>query len=206
MAILTSRANNTLLAVPGVAASPRAPFALVAAGLGAVAAWSALSGDRLLGVAAFSLLLFGLFQLVRGLGVLYRRRRRADDWLRTATGAVVPEAYVWRAAQLTSSHERRMLARTLRLVARRAGERSVGRYRPRLTAARERRVALEALAKTLEREAEPVTPAGVLRVVDLVTAGAGPLWGTNDEALGEAIETTLAVLAPRPGSRGPCTA
>ena len=202
MAILTSRPHNTLLAVPGFGRVLGAPLALLAAGLGAVAAWSALSGDRRFGLAAFSLLLFGLFQLVRGIGVLYRRRRRADDWLRTATGGVVPEAYVWRAAQLTSSHERRLLARTLRLVARRALDRSVIGSRLRLTAARERRVALEALAKKLERETEPVTPAGMLRVADLITAGAGPLWGTNEEALGEAIEATLAVLAPGSRPRG----
>lgn len=208
MTSISLRTNQGLLGAPGVGRVIAMPFGLVAAGLGAVAAWSAFSRDRRLGVAAVSLLLFGLFQLVLALGVLYRRRRRADDWLRTATRGVVPSAYVWRAAQLTSSRERRMLAKTLRLVAQRAGGRSVGRQHPRLIAARERRVALEALAKTLERENEPVTPAGMLRVVDLITAGAGPLWGTNDEALGEAIEATLALLAPSPGSRdaGVCAA
>jgi hypothetical protein len=42
-----------------------------------------------------------------------------------------------------------------------------------------------------------VTPAGMLRVVDLVTDGAGPLWGTTkDAALGDAISVTLAILTP----------
>jgi hypothetical protein len=70
-----------------------------------------------------------------------------------------------------------------------------------LAAARQRQISLEALAKKLERGDEPVTPAGMLRVTELITAGAGPLWGTSEEELGEAIETTLTVLAP-PGSRG----
>jgi hypothetical protein len=196
MAIPTSRTSNTLLAVPGVRGVLALPLGLLAAGLGAVAAWSELSGDRRLGVAAVSLVVFGLYELVRAVCVLYRCRRRADDWLRTATGTVVPDAYLWRAEQLTSPRERRLLARSLRLVAQRALDRSAVARPLRLTAARERRVALEALAKRLERETEPVTPAGILRVVDLVTAGGGPLWGTNEEALGEAIDATLTVLAP----------
>ncbi len=199
MAVLTSRTKSTVLGVPGVGGVLALPLALLAAGLGAVAGWGAFSGDRRIGVAAASLLLFGVYELVRAVAVLYRRRRRADDWLRTATGEVVPEAYVWRAAQLTSSRERRLLARSLRLVAQRALDRSAVARPLRLTAARERRLALEALAKRLEREAEPVTPAGMLRVVDLVTAGGGPLWGTNEEALGEAIDTTLRLLAPSSG-------
>ena len=197
--MLTARTNSTLLGVPGAGGVLARPLTLLAAGLEAVAAWSALFGDRRLGVAAVSLLLFGLYDLVRAIGVLYRRRRRADDWLRTATGSVVPEAYVWRAAQLTSSRERRMLAKSLRLVAQRALERSAVGRPLALTAARERRAALEGLAKRLERETEAVTPAGMLRVVDLITAGGGPLWGTNEEALGEAIESTLTVLGPRSG-------
>ena len=49
----------------------------------------------------------------------------------------------------------------------------------------------------LESLEEPVTPAGMLRVVDLVTDGAGPLWGTTKDAtLGDAISTTLAILRP----------
>ena len=199
MAILTQRTNSTLLGAPGVGGVFALPLALLAAGLGAVAGWWAFSGDRRVGVAAASVLLFGVYELVRAVAVLYRRRRRADDWLRTATGDVVPEVYVWRAAQLTSPRERRLLARSLRLVARRALDRSAVARPLRLTAARERRVALEALAKRLEREAEPVTPAGMLRVVDLVTAGGGPLRWTNEEALGEAIDATFRLLAPSSG-------
>jgi hypothetical protein len=197
--MLTSRTNSALLGVPGVKRVLAMPFAFIVAGLGAVAGWWAVSGDRRVGVAAASLLLFGLYELGRAIGVLYRRRRRADDWLRSATGDVVPEAYAWRAAQLTSTRERRLLANSLRLVAQRALDRSTVVRPLRLSAARERRVALEALAKRLEREAEPVTPGGMLRVVDLVTAGGGPLWGTNEKALGEAIDATLSLLGPSSG-------
>jgi hypothetical protein len=172
------------------------PAGLIAAGSVGVAAWFALSLGRAAGVAVFSILLFGLFQLARALRVVERCRRRADDWLRTSPGPFVPAPYAWRAAQLTSSHERRMLAKTLRRVAETSCERPITTYRPRLSAACHESISLEALAKTLERENEPVTPAGMLRVTELITAGGGPLWGTSEEALGKEIETTLAVLTP----------
>jgi hypothetical protein len=191
-----------LRGTPGAARVLALPVALVVLALGAVGAWSTVAGDdRRLGVIIFSALLFGLLQLGRAVYGLFERRRRADSWLRSATGTVVPRAYAWRAAQLTSLRNRRMLARTLRLVAETAQGRPVGRSLPRLAAARQRQISLEALAKKLERGDEPVTPAGMLRVTELITAGAGPLWGTSEEELGEAIETTLTVLAP-PGSRG----
>jgi hypothetical protein len=34
----------------------------------------------------------------------------------------------------------------------------------------------------------------VLRVLDLVTSGTGPLWGTSERALDDELETTVAVL------------
>ena len=172
------------------------PAGLTAAGSAGVAVWFALSLGRPAGVAVFSTVLFGLFQLARALRVVDHCRRRADEWLRTSPGTFVPAAYAWRAAQLTSSHERRMLAKTLRRVAEISCERPIATYRPRLSAACHKSVSLESLAKTLERENEPVTPAGMLRVTDLITAGGGPLWGTSEEALGNEIETTLAVLTP----------
>ena len=175
------------------------PAGLTAAGLAGIAVWGAFSLGRPVGVVVFSTALFGLFQLAQALRVVERCRRRADEWLRTSTGTFVPAAYAWRAEQLTSSHERRMLAKTLRRVAETSCERPLGTYRPRLSAACHRSISLEALAKTLERENEPVTPAGMLRVTELVTAGGGPLWGTSEEALGEEIETTLAVLTPPEG-------
>jgi hypothetical protein len=182
--------------MPGTGRALAPPGALVVVSIAAVVACFTFSAADLVDVVAVSALLFGLLQLVRGIHGLFIVRLRADSWLRSATGNFVPPAYAWRAAQLTSLEERRMLARSLRLVAERARERSRGGFGPRLIAARERRISLEALAKKLERGDEPVTPAGILRVTELITAGGGPLWGTSAEALGEAIERTLTVLAP----------
>ena len=155
-----------------------------------------LPPERWLRAAAVSVGILGVYELMRAYLVVHRMRRTADDWLRSATGGFVPPAYAWRAEQLTSPRERRMLAGTLRLIERSAYERGRGRYRPlHLPAVRENRESLELLADTLETVEEPVTPAGMLRVVDLVTDGAGPLWGaTKDAPLGDAIATTLTVL------------
>ena len=72
---------------------------------------------------------------------------------------------------------------------------------PAERAVREHRESVRTLARTLE-DGEPVTPAGMLRVVELVTDGASPLWATTAGApLGEAISTTLTILTPR--SAGP---
>ena len=87
-----------------------------------------------------------------------------------------------------------MLARSLRVIVQRSSESPRPSFVPRLIAARKVRTSLEALAGTLELEREPVTPAGVLRVVELVTDGAGPLWGSSEEALADEIQTTLRVL------------
>jgi len=170
---------------------------LAAAALGGVA-WTAFAHDRLLAVAAASAAIFGVYQLVRAARLLYRQRRAADDWLRSATGRFVPSSYAWRAEQLCSPRQRRMLARTLRLIEQSAYERPVGRRRPlHLPAVREHRESLRILARLLESLEQPVTPAGMLRVVELVTDGAGPLWATaEDAALGDEISATLAILAP----------
>jgi hypothetical protein len=62
----------------------------------------------------------------------------------------------------------------------------------------ENREALQLLASTLERVDHPVTPAGMLRVIDLLTDGAGPLWSApGGSALEDTIYSTLAVLRPR---------
>jgi hypothetical protein len=127
------------------------------------------------------------------------RRRAADDWLRSATGSFVPASYEWRADELRSPQRRRRLARTLRLIERRALEspyRRVGS--PRLGAVREHLGSLRLLVRALERTDEPVTPAGMIRVAELVEDSSGPLWAARPDApLGEAIATALALLKPR---------
>ena len=193
-----------LRGTPGLGRILALPVAcLGTAALVGAAAWTVFPSDRWVRVAAVSVGILGVYELIRAYMVLRRMRRAADDWLRSATGGFVPPAYAWRAEQLTSPRERRMLAGTLRLIERSAYERGRGRYRPlHLPAVRENRESLELLADTLETVDEPVTPAGMLRVVDLVTDGAGPLWGaTKDAPLGEAIATTLAVLTRGRDSR-----
>ena len=180
--------------MPGVGRSLALPAGLVALGFAGIAAWWAFGHDRWVGIAAVSLGLFGLVDAIRALRSLIAQRRCADDWLRTATGRVVPPAYAWRAAQLVSQHERCVLARSLRRILVMARERPRGNYPPLLIAVRHRTESLEVLAHTLEEESEPVTPAGMLRVTALVTDGGGPLWGASDDALEAEIETTLSLL------------
>jgi hypothetical protein len=174
----------------------------VAAG-GAAAIAGGLAPGRWLGLAVLVAGIAGAYELVRAVRVLVRQRRAADDWLRTATGEFVAPSYAWRARQLTSPRERRTLARTLRLLVREAFERPVGWRRPlALPAVRAHRDEVLFLAQRLERVDEPVSPAGMLRVVDLVTDGGSPLWtSVKDDALGDAIATTLALL--RPAARAP---
>ncbi len=147
-------------------------------------------------VAVVSAALFGLWQLARWLRSLLAARRQADAWLETATGDVIPSAYAWRAAQLESVANRRRLAKTLRSIAARAADGRSSLHRPRLTAVRPQQRAIEELAETLEHEESPVTPAGMLRVADLVSNGAGPLWGSSPERLRSEIEMTRRLLVP----------
>jgi hypothetical protein len=180
--------------MPGVGRSLALPAALVGLGFAGLAAWWASGHERWVGIASASAVLFGLVHLVCALRALIARRRQADEWLRSATGRFVPPAYAWRAAQLVSERERCVLARSLRRILATARERPRGSYMPLLIAVRHRRASLEALARTLEEASEPVTPAGMLRATALVTDGAGPLWGSSDEALDAEIETTLSLL------------
>lgn len=157
-------------------------------------------------VAALALIsagVFALWHVARSMWSLLAERRRADAWLETATGSVVPPAYAWRAAELESPANRRMLARALRSIVARATDRRPALHRPRLIAARRRRQAIEELAETLEREEHPVTPAGMLRVTELIRNGAGPLWGSSPERLGHEIETILRLLARRHAACSP---
>jgi hypothetical protein len=189
-----------VLGIPGLGRTLALPAGLLAtAALVGASAWTVLPSETWVRAVAVAAGILGLYELVQAQRVLLRQRRAADAWLRSATGGFVPPAYAWRAEQLTSPRERRLLASTLRLIERSAYERSVGRLRPlNLPAVRAHHESLELLAETLETVDEPVTPAGMLRVVDLVTDGAGPLWGsTKDAPLGDAIASTLALLTRR---------
>jgi hypothetical protein len=171
----------------------------IAAGVGGIV-WAAALPDIWLLFAAVGAASVGVVEAGGALVVLWGRRRAADDWLRSATGDFVPARYVWRARQLRAACERLLLAKTLRLLVRRAAEDPRGGFGAlRLTAVSENREALQLLASTLERVDQPVTPAGMLRVIDLITDGGGPLWNTaKGSALAETISSILAVLRLRP--------
>jgi len=166
----------------------------VGGGLG----WTVFVSSRWLQTAAVSVGVFGIYELVRAQGLVLRQRREADDWLRSATGAFVPARYLWRAKQLCAPRQRLTLASTLRMIEDTARERPVGmRFPLHLCAVQTHWKSVESLVRALEHVAEPVTPAGMLRVIDLVTSAGGPLWGTSDAELGEALAATLAILTPR---------
>ena len=135
--------------MPGVGRSLALPAGLVALGLAGGAGWWASGHERWVGIAAVSAGLFGLVQLVRAIRALVARRRQADDWLRSATGRVIPPAYAWRAAQLVSQRERCVLARSLRRILVTARERPRGSYAPLLIAVRHRRAPTRVLAPLL---------------------------------------------------------
>jgi len=188
-----------LRGTPGLARAMALPIGcLAAAAMAGLLVWTTSAFGGWLAIAAVSLAIFGLYRFVGAVRLLARRRREADGWLRSATGRFVPRAYAWRAAQLCDPHERRSLARTLRLIEASAYERSVGRRAPLyLPAVREHGDSIHALARALEDLDKPVTPAGMLRVVDLVQDGGGPLWAaTGGPALRDEIAATLALLQP----------
>ena len=161
-----------LRGTPGLGRTLALPVGFLAtAALVGASAWTVLPAATWIRAAAAAAAILGLYELVQAQRQLLRQRRAADAWLRSATGGFVPPAYAWRAEQLTSPRERRLFARTLRLIERSAYERAVGRLRPlNLPAVRAHHESLELLARTLETLDEPVTPAGMLRVVELVTA------------------------------------
>jgi hypothetical protein len=186
-----------LLGQPGLMRAFAPAAGWWAAALAGGTAWVTTAPEPWLGLGAIGAAIVGLVEAVRALAALSRQRRAADDWLRSATGGFVPPRYAWRARQLRAACERLRLAKTLRLIVRRAGEHPLGGYGAmRLAAVSENRDGLQLLASTLERVDQPVTPAGVLRVVDLITDGTGPLWNPpRGQALAETISSTLDLLS-----------
>ena len=188
-----------LRGTPGLGRALMLPVgSFAAAALGACLQWTVFASDRWLQAAVLTVGIFGSYELIRVQRLVLRQRAAADDWLRSATGGFVPARYLWRAEQLCAPRQRLTLARTLRLVEDTACERPVGmRFPLRLCAVQTHWRAVESLVRALEHVADPVTPAGMLRVIDLVTSAGGPLWGTSDAELGDALAATLAILTPR---------
>ena len=145
---------------------------------------------------------FRLARTVKGYWLKTTKRRAADDWLQSATGAFVPEQYSWRARQLCSKRNRSILAGTLRRIEESALDPN-NRWRiANLGAVRTNRQRLRDLARRLEDQDQAVTPAGMLRVTHLITDGSSPLYNpAKTHQLGRFVESTIELLEPRTTSR-----
>ncbi|HXY16885.1 MAG TPA: hypothetical protein VEH79_01795 [Gaiellaceae bacterium] len=146
------------------------------------------------GVLVVSLALAGTLHAGRSALDLSRRRREADSWLRTMSHCPPSSRYAWRAAELTSSRERRILARSLR--------RLVGELRGRLIpgVVPLNRVKLgpyvphiELVARRLADLSRPVSPRGILLLHDLLTQPVSPLY--DRERADEVPERVASILA-----------
>ena len=125
------------------------------------------------------------------------RRRRADLWLQTADTFVPPE-YRWRADELCSARERRSIARSLRAIIATARSRRlvIAGVFDRDAVVRHA-AAIDALAARLLDTARPVTPAGMLLALDLLTSPWSALWSdARSDLLPDAIRQTLVALEP----------
>ena len=145
-------------------------------------------------IAAVSLALAGLLHTGRAAVALSRQRQVADSWLRTLRHCAPTSRYAWRAGELTSERERRILARSLRRV--------VGEVEGRLYpgAVPINRFGLRPYVRDLRRLAialqdtrGAVTPAGILLVHDLFTNPVSPLY--NREAADQLTPTISTILA-----------
>ena len=168
---------------PLLSVAPWLPSAGAVLALGYVAG---LSGSDLL-VAPVSLVLLGLWRAGRSFLERHRLRSSADAWI--ALGHDDPTGwYGWRIAELTASRERKLLARTLRMV---VGDLSS----PRLSSAVPlNRVALRPhanelleLAERLDALERPVSAGGILHVQRLITSPGSPLYAPPSFAA--AVET-----------------
>ena len=111
-----------LRGTPGLARFAALPAAYLAAGILAAAGWASWGGNGR-GSPLFRPAVVAGYEFVRAALRVAAERRRADSWLRHASGRFVPPAYAWRAAQLCSRRHRRMLAKTLRRIVLSAFER-----------------------------------------------------------------------------------
>jgi hypothetical protein len=156
----------------GTPLTPLAPLVLFTAGAAVVLGLGALVGLRgdVLVVAPVSLTLFGLFQAARRWDARRRLRAEADAWILRVYENRAASRYGWRIDELTSAHERRLLAGTVRAFVAELTERRLSSAVPINRAAlRPCRAELVALADRLEALEQPVSPAGILTVQRLIT-------------------------------------
>jgi hypothetical protein len=110
---------------------------------------------------------------------LERRRARAeaDHWI----GHGFESRYQWRVAELTSEHERKLSARSVRGVLRDLdGSRLPGAIPTRVAAVRPHAALLEAIESRLLDDA-PVSALGMLAVSDLLTSPGSCLYTEVDD-------------------------
>lgn len=126
-------------------------------------------------VAPLTLLLFGAYRTSRSWREASRRRREADAWIESM--AVVPRRCRWRVDELTSAHERRLLAESLRnVVVSLSPNRLPGAVPLDRVALRPSADLLTALADRLADPPRPVSPRGVLAVHHLLTEPTSVLY------------------------------
>jgi hypothetical protein len=133
-------------------------------------------------------------------------RRSADEELLAGAPQVASPLLAWRAAQLTSGHNRRVLARSLHatVVDLDAGL-LPGASPLNRPAARPQAQLIDALADRLEDLSRPVLARGILLVDGLLTDGTGPLYARSRagelRAVLERCLTALDVPGGRPSDR-----
>jgi hypothetical protein len=140
-----------------------------------VAGWAAgLSWPNRL-VAPIALVLAGSFGSAQRWNERRKRRAVADAWLR---GGGRTLRFGWRAEELTSPRERKLLARSLRGVVRELGSPPMRRSTIPLNrrALRRHAAELDALADLLDELERSVSPAGILDVQQLLTSPGSPLY------------------------------
>jgi hypothetical protein len=152
-----------------------------AAAVALAVGWALGLGVADLIVLPVALVLLGLFKDARAWNERRRRRAVADAWLRSGGR---PQHFEWRADELTSAHERRILARSLRSVVRELGSPPMRRStvplnRKALTPHADE---LRDLAELLDELDHTVTPAGILELQQLLTSPGSPIHRHAPEA------------------------
>jgi hypothetical protein len=147
-------------------------------------------------VATISLILAGARHAGRSALELARLRREADDWLSSIRRCSPSSRFAWRAEELTSPRERRLLARSIRrIVAELQSQVAPGAVPMHLSGLRPYTSHLRALSNRLNDFARPVSPAGVVMLNRLLTQPVGPLCERERaDELPRAVASILAAL------------
>ena len=123
-----------------------------------------------------------------------RQREAADAWIQRS--ATVPDRLSWRAAELTSGRERRLLAGSLRsVVAELSPSRMPGAAPLNRVALRPHTRLLSTLADRLDDLERPVTARGILEVQWLLIDPDSPFYARSEEDEDELEEVRKAVVA-----------